>query len=336
MLQRQLERPAHAYLFVGPANVGKATVARRFAAALIDGDANRLRRAVAGIHPDVVVVEPDGRSALTVERAREAMTHEALVPVEGARKVFLVEEASLMNDEAANAFLKTLEEPAPSTVFVLCVEAEDDLPATVVSRCRVVRFGRVAPAELKDGLIAAGALAPGRAAEVAAAASGRPGLALDLASRPAAADFRTWWLGVPARLEEHPGTAFHLADEAVAVTEPLLEGLRSRQRAEIEEAAGGVTASFRDRHERHLRRATQALHISGLEILAGFYRDVAAAQFGGPVRNRDVLPALLTAIGPEAALHRAHRVLQTVGSIREHQRPQLAFAALFDDLVTRV
>lgn len=330
LLLSDVANPVHAYLFIGPANVGKATVARGFAAALLCGDDPECtRRAVGGVHPDAVVVEPDGRTALTVERARSAVALASLAPVEGARQVFLIEEAGLMNDEAANALLKTLEEPQPSTVFVLVAESEDAFPATIASRCRTVVFGRVTEDEITAAL--AGRGIPAEQAEKASRISGgRPGLALALATQPEVASFRRAWLGVPLRLSAAPGDAYRLAAEVVEAADPLLEALKKRHAAQAEVAPDSSAAA--ERHERELRRASTSLHETGLEILLSFYRDVAAAQLGAPVRNRDLPPAALTVCAPPAAVRLAERILETFDVLEANQRPQLAFASLFADL----
>jgi len=238
-----------------------------------------------------------------------------------------------MNDEAANALLKTLEEPTASTVFIIVSESEDDLPPTIASRCRKVVFGRVDDEAIVTGLVASGT-EPEQAARVARIAGGRPGLALQLATRPEVAAFRKAWLGVPERLPEHPGQAFLLAEELEAVAEPLLAALKQRQQAEVAQldADGISTRPARDRHDRELRRATAALYVSGLEILAGFYRDAAAAQLGAPVRNPDVPSHLFTRVLPERAVANAERILESVEALQANQRPRLAFAALFSDL----
>ncbi len=338
MLRDELARPSHAYLFVGPASAGKATVARRFAAGLIAGEvaaANQaiIQRVLNGSHPDVMIVEPDGRSAITVDQTRRAAAQSMLSPLEADRKVFLFEEAGIMNDEAANALLKTLEEPSASTVFILVAESEDDLPDTVASRSRSIVLGRVADDEIVAGLVGLG-VEEERAAGVASIAGGRPGLAIALATQPHVAEFRRVWLSIPPRLSEHPGEAYMLADEVQAAAEPLLATLKARQ--DDEQAAydrdgrGGKT--LKDRHDRELRRATAAIYETGLEILAGFYRDSAAAQFGAAVRNADIPVTELAKIRPAHAIASASRVLATVESLQTHQRPQLAFAALFSEL----
>jgi DNA polymerase-3 subunit delta' len=334
LLRNEADHPAQAYLFVGPASGGKAHVARRFAAQLLSpDDPDDRRRVLAGTHPDVVLVEPDGRTAITVDQARHTVSQASLAPLEGNRKVFLLEEGGMLNDEAANALLKTLEEPTPSTIFILVAESEDELPDTIASRCRTVVFGRVAPEEVIAGLVRLG-IDEEQAAQAARISGGRPGLAVALATQPEVAAFRRSWLSVPLQIPEHPGDAFTLAEAVAGATEPLLAALRTRQQSELAalEAEGGGGRAVKERHERELKRATSALFVSGLEILAGFYRDVAAAQLGAPVRNPDIPSTALTRIRPAAAVANAERVLDTIDSLRANQRPMLALAALFSDL----
>jgi DNA polymerase-3 subunit delta' len=334
VLQRDVDEPAHAYLFVGPHGVGKATVARRFAAGILCGDsAQCASRVMRGLHPDIVLVEPDGRSAITVDQARNTVALANLAPVEGERKVFVLEEGGAMNDEAANALLKTLEEPTASTIFLVVAESEDDLPETVASRCRTVVFGRVSEAEIAAGLVALG-VEEERAEQASRISGGRPGLAISLATRADVAAFRNVWMSVPLRLSEHPGDAYRLAEAVAAAAVPLMAALQERQEDEAAtlEAEGGLSKAVEQRHARELKRAAIALHVSGLEILSGFYRDVAAAQLGAPVRNPDIPAPALTRLRPRQAVHNAGRILEAIESIEANQRPQLALAALFADI----
>jgi DNA polymerase-3 subunit delta' len=334
LLQRDVAAPAHAYLFVGPHGVGKATVARLFAAGIACGDDPKCRRRVVrGLHPDVILVEPDGRSAITVEQARNTVALANLAPVEGERKIFVLEEGGAMNDEAANALLKTLEEPTASTIFIVIAESEGDLPETVASRCRTVVFGRVPEIEVAVGLHGLG-VDEERADQAARISGGRPGLAISLATRADVAEFRNVWMSVPLRVSEHPGDGYKLADDVMLAAEPLLAALKERQVEEAAslEAEGGLSRAVEQRQARELKRATTALHVSGLEILAGFYRDVAAAQLGATIRNPDIPAPALTRVSPRRALHSADRVLEAIEAIEANQRPQLALAALFVDI----
>jgi DNA polymerase-3 subunit delta' len=332
LLEREIVEPAQSYLFVGPSNVGKATIARRFAAALLCGeDQACFDRVLSGVHPDLVLVEPEGRASITVDQARSVVSQATRTPLESVRKVFLLEEGGMMNDEAANALLKTLEEPTPATVFVIVAETEDDLPETVASRCRTVVLGRVSEEEVAAGLTQLG-IGEDQAKEAARIAGGRPGLALALATEPQVADYRRVWLSIPLRLGEHPGDAFRLADETMTAAEPLLAALKERQQEERDALGDDAPKSLSDRQTRELKRATDALYATGLEILASFYRDVAAAQFGSPVRNTDVPVAALSSMTPRRAIAGVERILVAVEALATNQRPQLAFANLFAEL----
>lgn len=336
LLTAELETPAQAYLFVGPSNVGKASVARRFAAALVGGDdAEAVRRAKSGSHPDLELVAPEGRSSITVDQARAIVSAAVRSPLEADRKVFLIEEASMLNVEASNALLKSIEEPIPSTTFVLVAESEDDLPATVASRCRTIVFGRVPEADIAAGLVELGIDAES-AEEAARISGGRPGLAVALAREPRVVAFRDAWLSVPGKLTDHPGDAYRITSEVMDATEPLLEAVKRRQEAELERdyPSADIPKPVVERQERELARASDALLVTGLELLASFYRDTAAAQLGAPVQNTDVPVASLTRVTTETAVQNAYRVLDTIESLKANQRPHLALATLFLDLGT--
>ena len=255
-----------------------------------------------------------------------------MAPVEGDRKVFVFDEAGSMSEQAANALLKTLEEPTPTTVFVLVVESEDDLPATVASRCRTVQFGRVREETLIAALEDRGT-GTEQAGEAARISGGRPGLALGLATDPDVATYRDLWLSVPVRVSPHPGEAFRLADEVLEAAEPLLKVLDARHSGEeSDDLPASRLKALRERHERDRRREKRALHVTGLEILASWYADAASAQFGGPIRNHDIPAATLAMIRPAAAVTNAERVLDAVTELQANQRPQLVFATLFAEL----
>ncbi|MGH8873647.1 MAG: ATP-binding protein [Acidimicrobiia bacterium] len=335
-LGAEVDRPANSYLFVGASGIGKATVARRLAAALLCptmGDheeaCSSCRRVGNGNHPDLTVVEPEARQALGVAEARATVAQAVLAPMEAARKVFLFEEAGNMTDQAANALLKTLEEPTATTVFLLCAESEEDLPATVGSRCRTIHFGRVEEEVIVDGLLRRG-VGREQAGGAARIAGGRPGLALDLVRRAEVADYRRAWLSVPLEASARPGDVFRLAEQMMAAVEPLLIGIRDRHATEEDGSGGSRTA--RERQERELKRKSQALLVAGLEIVASWYADAASVQHGGPARNSDVPVASLTSVSPRAAVRKAGRVLDAITELQAGQRPTLVLASLFAEL----
>src|SRR5436190_9161355 len=177
LLLRALEtdRVAHAYAFVGPAGAGRMTTALAFAHALLCGSGGREAGAVSGwpetrrdpaasgmppcgrchgcrlaaarTHPDLHVIaptppetNPKGARAIRIDAIRELERQAALRPVMAPRKVFVLDEAERLTGEGARGFLKTLEEPPPATVLILILPRARALPATVISRCQVVRF----------------------------------------------------------------------------------------------------------------------------------------------------------------------------------------------------
>ena len=150
VLRRAIEagRVAHAWAFIGPAGVGRRTTALAFAKALVapagGAAAGKVDR---GLHPDVHVIgptppasNPKGVPAIRVDNIRELERLAALKPAEAPWKVFIVDEAETMTGAAPQAFLKTLEEPPARTVIILILSQARALPATVLSRCQIVRF----------------------------------------------------------------------------------------------------------------------------------------------------------------------------------------------------
>ena len=226
LLHRELAAPAQAYLFTGPDSVGKGTLAVRFAAALLcaergehEVECRSCRLVRGGVHPDVTVVEPEGATSLGVDQARAVVTRASLRPVESDRSIFLFPEAGTMTEQAANALLKTLEEPTASVVFLLVAESEDDFPATVASRCRTIHVGRVPQATMVKALEARG-LDHAAADGVAVVSGGRPGLALALMDRPEVSRFRDLWLAIPGQVTPHPGDGQRLASDVLSEIAP--------------------------------------------------------------------------------------------------------------------
>ena len=144
--------PSHAYLFHGPAGAGKREAARAFAAELLaEGaadPADARRRAVEGVHPDLTWVRPSGAAEMLVGDIEEPVIGAASrTPFESQRRVFVIEGADTMNDQAANKMLKTLEEPPPFAHLVLLTDKPGNMLATILSRCQLVRFEAATSAE---------------------------------------------------------------------------------------------------------------------------------------------------------------------------------------------
>jgi DNA polymerase-3 subunit delta' len=127
------EGPAHAYLFHGPRGGGKRRAALAFAAELL-GDSERVAR---GVHPDLYVLEPLG-DQIRIDPIRDLRHDLHMRPFEADRRVYLVLRAHLLNEDAADALLKDLEEPPPYAVIVLVADELGLLPETIRSRCQPV------------------------------------------------------------------------------------------------------------------------------------------------------------------------------------------------------
>ena len=169
------EGPAHAYLFHGPPGVGKRATAIAFAGELI-GDRGRVER---GSHPDLYVIEPVG-DQIRIDDIRELRRDLHMRPFEADRRVYLVYAAETMNEDAADALLKDLEEPPPYAVIVLVADDLGPLPETIRSRCQLVPFTRLSERAIREEIDArAPGLDPDEAASLARLASGR----LDRAAR---------------------------------------------------------------------------------------------------------------------------------------------------------
>ncbi len=158
----------HALLFIGPEGVGKRTFAIAMAQALLCerrpeadldpcGDCPGCLQVAAGTHPDLAqVARPEDKHDLPIRVIRDLCLELGLKPARGARKVAIVDDADDLNDEAANAFLKTLEEPPAGSVLILIGTSAELQLDTVVSRCRVVRFDPLPEPELAALLLEQG------------------------------------------------------------------------------------------------------------------------------------------------------------------------------------
>jgi DNA polymerase-3 subunit delta' len=285
-------RPSHAYLFHGPSGTGKRAVAEAFAAALLsegaeDPEAVALRVAHRA-HPDLMWVAPSGARELLVDDVKPVVAAAARTPFEASRRVFVIERADTMNDEAANRMLKTLEEPPAFVHLVLLTDRPSDVLETIASRCQAVRFDPL-PAEgvaerLRGELgvdpavaTACARLAMGDAARAAALATGEGPRLRAAAERLARAAPAGGMSSKP--WQEVLDMARARGDAAVAELEELHEAdreliaKRDRRRAETEHAERSRRA--------HRRASTESLDLA-LALTGLWYRDAACVAWGAP------------------------------------------------------
>jgi DNA polymerase III subunit delta' len=353
----------HAWLFTGPPGSGRSVAARAFAAALLCqfqgcGTCPSCHQVAAGTHADVLLVRPDGLS-YGVKQTRDLVLKAATAPVLGRWRIVLFEDADRATEQAANALLKAIEEPAPRTIWLLCAPYSDDLPTTIRSRCRLVtlrtpRTAAVAAMLEREGVPPEMALAAARTAQ------GHIGRARRLATDPAAAGRRADVLRVPTQVGSM-GQAFRAAaalvraaeSEATAVTEELDAPEREALRRAFGEGSSGkgVASAIRggagamsDLEARQKSRATRVKRDSldrALMDLAGYYRDVLALQFGAEVElanaNRaDELREIAAVSDPGQTVRRIEAIMKCRERLELSVAPLLAVEELTLALVGRL
>jgi len=327
------EGPAHAYLLHGPPGVGKRAAALAFAAELLGSPERVERRA----HPDLYFLEPLG-DQIRIDAIRELRRDLHMRPFEADRRVYLVLGADLMNEDAADALLKDLEEPPSYAVIVLVANDLGPLPETIRSRCQLVPFRRLSERAVREEIARR---APGLDEEeqttLARLAAGR----LDRMERlldPAAAEGRTALLDVARSVYRDPGF-----DPAAAAAR-LMDVIRARgavAREAAQEALEALELPAREAEQR-VRRAQRGAEreelLATLEELAAWYRDLVVVGAGaeGAVVHSDRLAELREDATPErlaGAEHACEVVRRTWRDAEELQvNASLALEALLIEL----
>ena len=287
------DRVSHAYLFEGPAHVGKTLTAVAFAKALMCaappepaaacGVCAVCRAVERGNHPDFLLLFPTSRVETTDEEGQKAVAEiegseirtDAIGrlidraharAVSAARKVLIVSDAQAMNPVAANHLLKTLEEPPPGTVLVLTATSVAGLLPTIVSRCQLLRFGPVPVAETHAALARRFPdTDPALVRSVAALSGGRPGWGSRLLEHPDALRVRAQVLDLAARLPAEPPVA------CMKAAETFIEAAEAWWLATSDSESAGKL--LKASHDRIVRTQVGEL----LDILLTWFRDLAIA-----------------------------------------------------------
>jgi DNA polymerase-3 subunit delta' len=283
-------RPAHAYLLHGPAGTGKREAARDFAAALLSRDAadpeSARTRVQHGTHPDLTWVAPSGAHEMLRRDVAESVVSAATrTPFEAGHRVFVLERADTMNDEAANALLKTLEEPPPYVVLLLLTDRLSQVLPTITSRCQPVRFDPPPAAALAQRLQSQG-VAPGAATACArlSLGDGERALALALGDGPKLRANAEAFARAPLRGEASGAPWRPLLAAARRHGDAVSEELDSELARELEYLPKKEYRRRETEHAERRRRAgrraeTQALD-HGLQLAGLWYRDLGCVAAG--------------------------------------------------------
>jgi len=185
-------KSAHAFIFSGPDGIGKRTVALAFAASLLCpegsssgegcGECSSCQRIAHGNHPDLLLIAPKG-AMIRIQDIRDLIHVTTIHPLEDRGRVILIDQADRMNDQAANALLKTLEEPRPKNALILITARAYQLPITIQSRCQRVVFSPLSKNDLTRYLVEQRGLTSATASALADWAEGSVSRALHLSRR---------------------------------------------------------------------------------------------------------------------------------------------------------
>ncbi|MFG2720741.1 DNA polymerase III subunit delta' [Streptomyces sp. NPDC048416] len=356
----EASKMTHAWLFTGPPGSGGPTAARAFAAALQCVSPDRAlggqpgcgfcdgcHTALIGTHADVTVVTTEGLT-IGVKQTRELVRGAQMSPSSGRWQVIIVEDADRFTEQAANAVLKAVEEPAPRTVWLLCAPSLEDVLPTIKSRCRHLTL-RTPPVEaVADVLIRRDGIEPDAAYAAARATQGHIGRARRLATDASARARRAAVLKVPLRVDDVGGclkAAQELVDTAAEDAKQVAEEVDVKETEDLKAAMGqvaggrmprgtaGVMKELEDKQKRRKTRTQRDSLDLALTELTGFYRDVLALQLGTRVAIanedvRDTVDRIARASSPERTLRRIESILACRDALDRNVAPLLAVEAM--------
>ncbi|MGA1099036.1 MAG: DNA polymerase III subunit delta' [Candidatus Nanopelagicales bacterium] len=294
---------SQSWLITGPPGSGRSTAAKFFAAALQCeksgcGECATCKSVLNGSHPDVKTILPSGLT-YGVDEVKDLMQGSALIPAIGQWNIFILEDADRLTTVAANALLKSIEEPARNTMWILLAPSSQDVISTIRSRCRMVNLRMPPFDEIAELLKTRDGVDPAMAKFSAAAALGHVGRAKLLALDENLREIRRKILQLPFELSDLP-SCFKAAAELFEITsneaeretenldkieqEQLLEsygsGAVGLSKTKIQRMSSSAMKELaKDQKARNKRISRDRLDLALVEI-AAFYRDVLAAQAG--------------------------------------------------------
>ena len=346
----------HAWLITGPPGSGRSNAAKAFAAGLQCakggcGECRECRTALSGAHPDVTLVRTESLS-IGVDEVRDLVRKAAMAPTLGRYQCLVIEDADRVTERGADALLKSLEEPAPRTVWLLCAPTPDDVVVTVRSRCRRVELATPSRQAISELLQRRDGVDPAMAAFAARVAQGHIGRARVLARSEEARRRRREILDLPGRLTTlgacltaAANVTEAAAEEAAAATHEL----DARELNQLKEALGFGATGIRPRNAqaavKDLEDAQKArgkrLQRDALDRvlteLTSWYRDVLSVQLGRPsdLVNAELGERAASAARrgtPEATMRQLDAILACRTALETNVAPLLAMESLLVSL----
>lgn len=294
-------RIGQAYLFTGPSGSNKTAAAYALAQAIVCerggcGTCDDCRRALRRTHPDVRYYAPEGASAYLIEQIREIVSDVTRAPIRAKRKVYIIDRADLLSTAAANALLKTLEEPPADVHLILLGRTREGVLPTVVSRCQVVAFSHIPESEAV-GIICQNSGIPAERARIAlSACNGSITRAIDFCSTNEGFEFRSRVLEALSSLERADDWDVLSASRGIVEqANAALDTVRAAQEADLARSADFLSSSAMRQIEARNKRALAAKSVEALHrfsaIVASWARDVIAVRSGAEhlVTNADVI-----------------------------------------------
>lgn len=346
----------HAWLFTGPPGSGRSNAARAFAAALQCeqggcGECLACRTALAGSHADVTRVITD-QSVIRVDAIRELVRQAALTPAGRRWQILIIEDADRLTDQAADALLKSLEEPPPRTVWLLCAPTVEDVVATIRSRCRALVLRTPSATSVAAYLGRRDGVEEPLAVFAARASQGHIGRARALARDEATRNRRREALRIPSQLVDLGSCmtiAANLVDAANEEATPRTAELDAKELAALEMAYGAGTKGVRstgfaaaqrdlqrDQKQRSKRFVRDAIDRALLD-LASYYRDVVAIQLDARTslineEQRDEIATMARSTSGETSVERLAAIFATREALEGEVAPVLALESLMISL----
>lgn len=291
---------SHAYLFTGPAGSNKTMAAYAFAQAVLCDEkgcqeCDCCKRVMRRKHPDVKYFAPEGAGGYLVEQVRDIVSDTSLAPIQASRKVYILDRVDLLGVQAANAFLKTLEEPPGDVVLILLGRTRESVLPTIVSRCQVVPFRHI-PASEAAGILVQNSGASLMAANIAIqACGGSITKALEFLRSNERMMFRARVVEIMGSLElADDWDVLTYAQDLVIRAKAPLDIMRAQQEEELAESADFLAKSairqIEARNKRMLTATTLESLRQTISIMRSWLRDImmVCAGCSDLVINEDV------------------------------------------------